>query len=81
MFEVRPNRPEEGERIVSIWRAAVAATHDFLLPEDLEEIAQNAQALGFYRHLGFMEIGHSPSDGQGRPYPLIHMRLLVEAIG
>jgi hypothetical protein len=30
MFEVRPNRPDEGLRIVSIWRAAVTATHEFL---------------------------------------------------
>jgi putative acetyltransferase len=148
MFEVRPNRPDEGERIVAIWRAAVDATHEFLSPQDRKEIdveaqayllsatlwvaadaqdqpvafmglgvehlealfvhpqhrgkgvgrtlvsfaatlhpvldtevnAQNEQALGFYRHLGFVETGHSPSDGEGRAYPLVHMRLLAEAI-
>lgn len=36
---------------------------------------QNEQALAFYRRLGFQEIGRSPVDGQGRPYPLVHMRL------
>lgn len=36
--------------------------------------AQNAQALGFYERLGFERIGGSPLDGQGRPYPLIHLR-------
>lgn len=36
---------------------------------------QNEQALAFYRRLGFKEVGRSPIDGQGRPYPLIHMRL------
>ncbi|MBK0053739.1 acetyltransferase [Stenotrophomonas sp. S39] len=36
--------------------------------------AQNAQAVGFYRHLGFVETGRSPVDGHGRPYPLIHLR-------
>ena len=36
---------------------------------------QNGQAMGFYRHLGFEEIGRSPLDGQGRPFPLLHMRL------
>ena len=148
MFKVRASRPDEGERIVSIWRAAVAATHEFLSPEDRKEIdveaqayllsaglwvavdpqdrpvafmglgverldslfvhpqyrgkgvgrtlvscaailhpaldtevnAQNEQALGFYRHLGFVEIGYSPLDGQGRAYPLIRMRLLAEGI-
>lgn len=36
--------------------------------------AQNAQALGFYQRLGFVETGRSALDGQGRPYPLIHLR-------
>jgi putative acetyltransferase len=47
---------------------------------DTEVNAQNEQALGFYRRLGFVEIGYSPLDGQGRAYPLIRMRLLAEAI-
>lgn len=36
--------------------------------------AQNTQAVGFYRRMGFAETGHSPMDSQGRPYPLIHLR-------
>ncbi|OLF54618.1 acetyltransferase [Pseudomonas chlororaphis] len=36
---------------------------------------QNPQAHGFYRHYGFAEIGRSETDGQGRPFPIIHMRL------
>ena len=36
---------------------------------------QNAQAVGFYEHLGFVRTGRSADDGQGRPYPLIHMQL------
>ena len=36
---------------------------------------QNAQALGFYQHLGFEVTGRSPLDGQGKPYPLLHMAL------
>jgi len=35
---------------------------------------QNAQAVGFYEHMGFERIGRSPVDGQGRAYPLIHLR-------
>jgi putative acetyltransferase len=34
---------------------------------------QNAQAVRFYERLGFSRIGRSPLDGQGRPYPLIHL--------
>ena len=36
---------------------------------------QNAQALGFYRKVGFEVVGRSPLDGQGKPYPLLHMAL------
>lgn len=36
---------------------------------------QNGQALGFYQHIGFSVIGRSPVDGQGKPYPLLHLSL------
>lgn len=36
---------------------------------------QNPQAIGFYEHLGFRRIGRSPVDGQGMPFPLLHMQL------
>lgn len=36
---------------------------------------QNTQALGFYEHIGFVVAGRSALDGQGRPYPLLHMML------
>ena len=36
---------------------------------------QNDQALGFYQHIGFSVTGRSPVDGQGKPYPLLHMAL------
>lgn len=34
---------------------------------------QNTQALGFYEKMGFKRTGRSPLDGQGRPYPIIHL--------
>lgn len=34
---------------------------------------QNGQAIGFYERMGFRRTGRSPRDGQGRPYPLIHL--------
>lgn len=49
---------------------AVAAYPD--LTVDVNE--QNPQALAFYEHVGFVPIGRSTHDGQGRPYPLIHLR-------
>lgn len=35
---------------------------------------QNQQAVGFYERMGFIRTGRSPIDGQGRPYPLIHLK-------
>ena len=35
---------------------------------------QNAQAVGFYERLGFKRTGRSPLDGQGRAYPIIHLK-------
>jgi len=36
---------------------------------------EESGAVRFYRALGFREVGRSPTDGLGRPYPLVHMRL------
>ena len=36
---------------------------------------QNESAVAFYRHLGFRQVGRSPTDDSGRPYPLLHLRL------
>lgn len=142
MFKLRPSTHRDLHRILDIWRRAVDATHDFLLPEDRaaieREVAaffpevnfvlavdasdtpqgfmflqdghlealfvdsdqrgkgigkalvqsaladhpalttdvneQNFGAAGFYLRMGFEAIGRSPLDGQGRPYPLIHLR-------
>lgn len=138
---IRPSRPDDGNRVLAIWRDAVDATHTFLTPEDRSAIEalvcgflpqaplwlavdaddralafmlidnghmealfvdpaargtglgaalvrhgvahhprltvdvneQNGQALGFYERMGFVRTGRSPLDGQGRPYPLLHM--------
>jgi len=142
MIKLRPSRPEDGDRVVAIWAAAVDATHDFLTPQDRAALGrevegflpaaalmlavddrdralgfmliagghmealfidpehrgagigamlidyalavhpvlttdvneQNSQAVGFYEHMGFERTGWSATDGQGRPYPLIHLR-------
>ena len=34
---------------------------------------QNEQAVEFYRHLGFRIVGRSPTDDEGRPYPVLYM--------
>ncbi|TBL93198.1 acetyltransferase [Hafnia alvei] len=35
---------------------------------------QNPQGVGFYKHMGFVQTGRSEVDGQGKPFPLLHMR-------
>ena len=35
---------------------------------------QNPAARGFYEALGFVVVSRSPLDGDGRPFPLLHMR-------
>lgn len=36
---------------------------------------QNPGATGFYLHHGFEQIGRSNQDGDGRPYPILHLAL------
>ena len=36
---------------------------------------QNPQARGFYEHMGFRVYDRVPYDDQGKPYPLLRMRL------
>lgn len=147
MFTIRLSRPDDGERIMEIWRDAVDDTHHFLSSEDRAAIdaelcsflpqaslvlavdpndgplgfmlidnghmealfvdpavhgrgvgaalvrhglasypgmttdvnEQNEQAVGFYARMGFGRTGRSQHDGQGRPYPLIHLAYLDQA--
>jgi len=44
--------------------------------DELDVNEQNPQAVNFYKKNGFFTIGRSEVDGQGRPYPLLHMKLL-----
>ena len=48
------------------------ALHPGDLTVDVNE--QNPAARGFYEALGFVVVGRSPLDADGRPFPLLHMR-------
>lgn len=61
-----------GQRIGALL-AAHAITAQGATKVDVNE--QNPQALGFYQRIGFAVTGRSPTDGQGKPYPLLHMAL------
>lgn len=36
---------------------------------------QNIQGVGFYKHMGFKEIGRSETDDAGNPFPILHLSL------
>lgn len=42
---------------------------------ELDVNEQNPQAVGFYQYMGFKQFARSEIDGQGNPFPLLHMRL------
>ena len=41
---------------------------------------QNPQAVGFYERMGFVVAGRSETDGEGRPFPLLHMHWHGDAV-
>ncbi|EKT58501.1 acetyltransferase [Providencia sneebia] len=50
------------------------AIHQLKINEvDVNE--QNPQAIGFYQHMGFTQVSRSELDGEGNPYPILHMQL------
>lgn len=56
-----------GTRLLAFATEVLGAT-------ELDVNEQNPQAVGFYLHHGFHVAGRSPLDGQGRPFPLLHLR-------
>jgi putative acetyltransferase len=51
------------------------AVHHLKAPE-LDVNEQNPKALGFYKKMGFVVVGRSELDGTGKPFPILHMRIL-----
>lgn len=48
---------------------------------DLDVNEGNRGARAFYARRGFVEVGRSAVDGEGRPYPLLHLRRVRAADG
>lgn len=57
-----------GRRLV----AHAQKLRDGALTVDVNE--QNLPARGFYEALGFVVVGRSPVDDEGRPFPVLHLR-------
>ena len=65
--------PEARGGGVGRWLVAHAISQCGATLVDVNE--QNEQAVGFYLKMGFTVMGRSPLDGQGKPYPSLHMAL------
>lgn len=59
----------------SIGRQLTEFAIEQLQAQKVDVNEQNPKAIGFYERLGFIETGRSELDGQGNPFPLIHMTL------
>ncbi|CAK14684.1 GNAT family N-acetyltransferase [Pseudomonas entomophila] len=58
-----------------IGKALLANVIDKLGVREVDVNEQNPQAVGFYLKQGFVQTGRSEVDGQGDPYPLLHLKL------
>lgn len=54
--------------------ALLAATTAGEPSVELDVNEQNPSALAFYERHGFVRVGRSERDGEGRPFPLLHLR-------
>ncbi|QVQ54330.1 GNAT family N-acetyltransferase [Spiractinospora alimapuensis] len=69
MLFVDPSRHGHGTGTALLYAAFM---HNPELRVDVNE--QNPQAVEFYHRRGLVTIGRSPTDGEGRPFPLLHLR-------
>lgn len=66
---------EPAYQCIGLGRALITFAIDELGCRDVDVNEQNPKALAFYQHLGFVQTGRSPTDGEGQPYPLLHLTL------
>lgn len=66
-------RPDARGKGVGRKLVAFATSEKGIRKVDVNE--QNTQAVGFYRHLGFEIVSRSPLDPQGKPFPILAMKI------
>ncbi|UOO89046.1 GNAT family N-acetyltransferase [Vitreoscilla massiliensis] len=64
---------------LGIGKALVSHALTHLGADKVDVNEQNPQATAFYQHMGFVICGRSDTDGQGWPFPLLHMQWLQPA--
>jgi putative acetyltransferase len=71
MLFIHPNARGKG-----IGKRLMRYAVDHLGTDEVDVNEQNGQAVGFYLHAGFKVTGRSERDGQGQPFPLLHLKLV-----
>lgn len=66
---------DPGWRGRGVGRVLMSRATEALGAREVSVNEQNPQAVGFYEHLGFSAFRRTPVDDDGRPYPLLYMRL------
>jgi putative acetyltransferase len=56
-----------------IGRALLDHAHSLKGRLDVDVNEQNPLAVGFYLKYGFIQTGRSETDGEGKPFPIIHL--------
>ncbi|GFI71275.1 hypothetical protein IMSAG250_00468 [Clostridiales bacterium] len=68
--------PQLIDKLLKVWENSVRATHKFLSNEEILEIKKYVpQAKDFYEYMGFKVYQRNELDDQGKPYPVLYMRL------
>ena len=66
---------DPGWRGRGVGRVLMSRATEALGAREVSVNEQNPQAVGFYERLGFSAYRRTPVDDDGRPYPLLYMRL------
>ena len=69
--------PEERGR--GVGRLLMERATELLGAREVSVNEQNHQAVGFYERMGFVVLRRTPTDEDGRPYPLLYMGLSPDA--
>lgn len=70
MLFIHPNQRGKG-----LGKFLVNYAIDKLKVETVDVNEQNEQATGFYFHVGFEVFSRDETDGMGKPFPILHLRL------